>query len=535
MSTTVIERLDCVGAEHNRAETKGTSQSGVITSFLGNKTQVSVGGKWHSRKPITDQQAARLLLSSPPEAHFGAMMASGYTGGLAVPIGRPLTIDIDSFCLPVSHPAFQGPVGQELLGRVQGKAVQLALLMLNHAFGFPVEKMLVQHSGGKGAHIIIQDGSHLSSVARKQVCTYFWNGGKSMEEFGDLLDSMRSHVGVDQLATDAAALLGPVACGGTGYFDSEDGAPRRRSLVDAVMGTGVEACEAVDGGTFLERLVSQARATQREKLLNAHLYTILGPKLDLQCTADINHLLRMPLSLGSSGNSRATPVDSMQVLRSGVLPRPLPSSSKVPEETLGLIEAAFNGENARPNAVRAALAHRLLQLGPPTETAQSTADQLVDMSACIASKGIGTTKKVTDTPLLSAMDIGVFLSLTDKEKEVFAEMHTFDIVPSSEWPANTKETLKTRPLDAKARVKLIPSMILGAGVPPALVVRLLVAETSAQTRMIGVGRAREHVEGILTRMIPKMSSSYSFRDRATREVTISDSLLSELEEAAALL
>eukprot|EP00966_Prymnesium_polylepis_P172023 3977830-Prymnesium_polylepis.2 len=356
-----------------------------------------------------------------------------------------------------------------------------------------------------------------------------------MEEFADLLDSMHSQVGVDKLVADAAALLGPVACGGTGYFDGEDGAPRRKSLVDAVLGCGVDACEAVDGGAFLERLVSRARTAQREKPLNTHLYTILGPKLDVQCTADINHLLRVPLSLGSSGNSRATPVDSMQVLRSGVLPRPLPSGSKAPNEMLDLMQTASSGKSARPNTVRAALAHRLLQLGPPPETAQATADQLVEMSACIASKGIDTTKKATDTPLLSAMDIGVLLSLTDKEKEVFAEMHTFDIVPSSDWPTNTKEIMKTRPLDAKARVKLIPSIILGARVPPLLMVKLLVAEKHPPARMIGIGRAREHVEGILTRMIPKMSSAYSFKDRKSVEISISDSLMHELETAAALL
>eukprot|EP00966_Prymnesium_polylepis_P290093 6701593-Prymnesium_polylepis.1 len=146
MSTTVIERLDVIEVEQKRAKVDNICPSGAITTFLGNNTQVSVGGKWHSRKPVTDQQAGRLLLPGPPEAHFGATMAMGYTGGLAAPIGRPLTIDIDAFCLPVSHPAFQGSVGQELLGRIQGKAVQLALLMLNHAFGFPVEKMLVQHS-----------------------------------------------------------------------------------------------------------------------------------------------------------------------------------------------------------------------------------------------------------------------------------------------------------------------------------------------------------------------------------------------------
>eukprot|EP00966_Prymnesium_polylepis_P075246 1745605-Prymnesium_polylepis.2 len=106
-----------------------------------------------------------------------------------------------------------------------------------------------------------------------------------MEEFADLLDSMHSQVGVDKLVADAAALLGPVACGGTGYFDGDEGTLRRKSLVDAVLGGGADACEAVDGGIFLERLVSQARTAQREKLLNTHLYTILGPKLDVQCTA----------------------------------------------------------------------------------------------------------------------------------------------------------------------------------------------------------------------------------------------------------
>ena len=462
------------------------------------------GKKPHPVPSYQPQQLEQLAerVRSGSRAHYGAELSTCLTKPnlLGAPLGRPLTIDHDDYCLPKDDARFASEGGQALRNRLLLGSARLTIAIMRTGFGF--QNILAVHTGSKGVHVHVLDGHRLCTVAREYYANVLRSETSTLAEYVETMRGMiwmgKEAGSVGLLALEVARELlacGP-ADGGVGFLDGADGAQRRAEAVAFVMAGTVQPAldPALDGVAWWDRFASSARATQ-EAAFRLRVWALwhAGGVIDYGVTAQFKRNLRLPFTASKANDehpntNRCTPLPQ-EAIEAMKMPAwaPLTLADKdigVQHPSVQAVLRAVEGMNgaSRPrNPFRQRPVDVFVAYGYPAVTEESRAmiqEHDARMQAVHVAVGAERSqKRVRDVPDTIDVNHCLIRTMSLEAQDVFCEMHCYDTVPSTEWPQRMVNAFDVagygNGIPVHDRNYVIPHLVCN-GIPPDLVAKMCI-------------------------------------------------------------